>query len=125
MPCETHITKEEREKESCQYICGPFSLQTLIRFLPVQVLTGGSIYQITPPEKMKQIVLVLFGTLRHTEQHTKSWTKTEHGKVKISDVKNMAANEQNLSNDGLVLLYFTVSNNGYAMTVVYDVKESS
>ena len=78
-----------------------------------------------PPEKMKQIVLVLFGTLRHTEQHTKSWTKTEHGKVKISDVKNMAANEQNLSNDGLVLLYFTVSNNGYAMTVVYDVKESS
>ena len=37
-------------------------------------------------------------------------------------LKNMAANEQNLSNDGLVLLYFTVSNNGYAMTVVYDVQ---
>ena len=125
MPCETHITKEEREKESCQYMCGPFSLQTLIRFLPVQVLTGGSIYQITPRKNETNCFSVVSGTLRHTEQHTKSWTKTEHGKVKISDVKNMAANEQNLSNDGLVLLYFTVSNNGYAMTVVYDVKESS
>ena len=30
---------------------------------------------------------VVSGTLRHTEQHTQSWTNTEHGKVKKYDHK--------------------------------------
>jgi len=31
--------------------------------------------------------------LRHTEQYTKSWTKSGHGKIQQSDVKKMTANE--------------------------------
>jgi len=34
---------------------------------------------------LQQIVLLLL--LRHTEQHTRNWTKTEHGKVKNMTVK--------------------------------------
>jgi len=30
--------------------------------------------------------IVVSGTLRHTEQHTKSWTKSENGKVNKSEV---------------------------------------
>ena len=41
-----------------------------------------------PPKiAKKKSFNVVSGTLRHTEQHTQSWTNTEHGKVKKYDHK--------------------------------------
>ena len=40
-----------------------------------------------PKEIATNCLIVISGTIRQTEQNIKSWTKTEHRKVKKSDVK--------------------------------------
>jgi len=40
-----------------------------------------------PKEIATNCLIVISGIIRQTEQNIKSWTKTEHGKVKKSDVK--------------------------------------
>ena len=54
--------------------------------LSSKVYPVRSKYQINL-KNCNKLVIVVSGTLRQTEQHTKSWTKTEHGKVKQYDVK--------------------------------------
>jgi len=53
-------------------------------------LTNTTYRRINIPNHSQQIATHCFiavsGTVTHAEHHTQSWTITEHGKVKISDV---------------------------------------